>query len=180
MKCKGKRDTAWHILRSIRFSITENWFPNHHPSKMDVLPKTFFQIIFAAKSAMQHSSTSPNQQQRPLPFLLWDSYSMVVVYNITVDFVQNTTTVIVSKTYIFHIYTADAIALLASLVYLTSEQKGGGKLFSDGQSWTDAIVFCVIASSRLRRLPDLVEQRKRGWDPAPATGWRQTSCVLNK
>ena len=87
---------------------------------------------------------------------------MVVVYNITVDFVQNTTTVIVGKIYIFHISTADAIALLALLVYLTSEQKGGGELFSDGQSWTDAIVFCVIASSRIRRLPDLGDKEKEG------------------
>ena len=48
---------------------------------------------------------------------------MVVVYNITVDLVQNTTTVIVGKIYIFHISTADAIALLASLVYAPQNRK---------------------------------------------------------
>ena len=29
--------------------------PNHNPPKIDVLPKTFFQIILAAKSIVQHS-----------------------------------------------------------------------------------------------------------------------------
>ena len=33
--------------------------PNHHPPKMDVLPKTFLQIILAAKWLVRHSSTSP-------------------------------------------------------------------------------------------------------------------------
>ena len=34
--------------------------PNHHPPKMDAFPKTFYQIILAAKWQLQHSSTSPN------------------------------------------------------------------------------------------------------------------------
>ena len=34
--------------------------PNHHPTKMDVLPKPFVQIILAAKWLVRHSSTSPN------------------------------------------------------------------------------------------------------------------------
>ena len=34
--------------------------PNHHPTKMDVLPTNFFlQIILAAKWLVRHSSTSP-------------------------------------------------------------------------------------------------------------------------
>ena len=33
--------------------------PNHHPTKMDVLPKPFFQIILTAKWLVRHSSTSP-------------------------------------------------------------------------------------------------------------------------
>ena len=44
--------------------------PNHQHSKMDVLPKTFVQIILAAKWLVRHSSTSPNQQRRPLSSLL--------------------------------------------------------------------------------------------------------------
>ena len=36
---------------------------------MDVLAKTFLQIILAAKWLVRHSSTSPKQQQRPLPSL---------------------------------------------------------------------------------------------------------------
>ena len=32
--------------------------PNHQPPKMDVLPETFLQIIFAAKWLVRHSSTS--------------------------------------------------------------------------------------------------------------------------
>ena len=40
--------------------------PNHHP-KMDVLTKTFVQIILAVKWLVVHSSTFPNQHQWPLP-----------------------------------------------------------------------------------------------------------------
>ena len=43
---------------------------NHHPTKMDVLPKTLVQIILAAKWLVQHSSMSPKQNRRPLPSLL--------------------------------------------------------------------------------------------------------------
>ena len=40
--------------------------------KMDVLPKTFVQIILAAYWLMRHSRTSPpNQQRRHLPSLLY-------------------------------------------------------------------------------------------------------------
>ena len=42
----------------------------HHSPKMDVLPKTFLQIILAAKQLVRHSSTSPKQQRRSLPSLL--------------------------------------------------------------------------------------------------------------
>ena len=35
--------------------------------KMDVLPKTFVQVILAAKWLVRHSSMSPKQQRRPLP-----------------------------------------------------------------------------------------------------------------
>ena len=48
--------------------------PNHHPNTMDVLPKTLLQIILAVKWLVQHSSTSPNQQRRPLPSLLYLSF----------------------------------------------------------------------------------------------------------
>ena len=43
---------------------------NHHPPKMDVLQKTFLQIILAAKWLVRHSRTSPKHQRRPLPSLL--------------------------------------------------------------------------------------------------------------
>ena len=33
--------------------------PNYHPTKMDVLPKTFFQIVLAANWLVQHSRTYP-------------------------------------------------------------------------------------------------------------------------
>ena len=48
--------------------------PNHHPLKMDVLPKTFLHIILAAKSQVRHSITSPKQLLRPLPSLLNKSF----------------------------------------------------------------------------------------------------------
>ena len=47
--------------------------PNQNPLKMDVLLKTFLQIVLAAKWLMWHSSMSFNQQWRPLPSLLSDS-----------------------------------------------------------------------------------------------------------
>ena len=53
---------------------------NHHPPKMDVLSKIFLQIFLAAKWLVQHSSTSPKQQQRPLPSLLSNSSSMSCQY----------------------------------------------------------------------------------------------------
>ena len=49
-----------------------------HPTKLDFLPKTFVQIILAAKWIVRHSSTSLKQQRRPLPFLL--SLSMMLLY----------------------------------------------------------------------------------------------------
>ena len=51
--------------------------PKHQPPKMDVLPNKILQIILAAKWLVQHSSTSPKQQRRPLYSLLSDSSSMV-------------------------------------------------------------------------------------------------------
>ena len=51
---------------------------NHHPTKKDVLQKTFVQIILAAKWFERHSRMSPNLQRRPLPLLFYlYSYSMV-------------------------------------------------------------------------------------------------------
>ena len=44
--------------------------PSHHTTKMDGLPKTFVQIILAAKWLGRHSSTSHKQQRRPMPSLL--------------------------------------------------------------------------------------------------------------
>ena len=55
--------------------------PSHHNPKMDVLPKTFPQIILAAKCLVRHSSTSPSQQRRPLPSLLSNFSSIVTVYH---------------------------------------------------------------------------------------------------
>ena len=43
--------------------------PNHHPTKMDVLPNTCLHINLAAKWLVLHSRTPPNQQRRPLPSL---------------------------------------------------------------------------------------------------------------
>ena len=60
--------------RTIEVIVCTFSIPNHHPSKMDVLPKTFVQIILAAKCLVRHSSTSPNQQRQPLPSLLYSIY----------------------------------------------------------------------------------------------------------
>ena len=51
--------------------------PNHHPPELDFLPKTCLQINLAAKWLVLHSSTSPNQQRRPLPSLLYLSFFYV-------------------------------------------------------------------------------------------------------
>ena len=49
--------------------------PNHHPTKMDVLPKTFVQIILAAKWLVRHSSIRPpnNSDNLSLLFCLYPS-----------------------------------------------------------------------------------------------------------
>ena len=47
---------------------------NPYPTKMDVYPKTFLQIIPSAKRLVQHSSTPPNQQRRPLTSPLYLSF----------------------------------------------------------------------------------------------------------
>ena len=51
--------------------------PNHHPTKMDGLPKTFAQIILAAKWLLWHSNMSPraptNSEDICLPFCLYPS-----------------------------------------------------------------------------------------------------------
>ena len=52
-RCFGKMD--YHPVHNI---------PNRHPTNMDVLPKTFVQIILSTKWLVRHSSTSPNQQRR--------------------------------------------------------------------------------------------------------------------
>ena len=57
-----------------------NTTPNHHPHKMDVLPKTFLQIILAANWLVRHSIPSPKQKRRPLPSLLAVSSSMAVTH----------------------------------------------------------------------------------------------------
>ena len=48
--------------------------PSWHPPKMDVLQKTFLQIILAAKWLAQHSIPFPNQKRRSLPSLLYLSF----------------------------------------------------------------------------------------------------------
>ena len=47
---------------------------NHHPTNLDDLPKTFLQIILAAKLLVRHLSTSTNQHQQHLPSLLYFSF----------------------------------------------------------------------------------------------------------
>ena len=44
---------------------------SHNTTKMDVLPKTYVQIILAAKWLVSHSRTSPNQQRQPWAYHLY-------------------------------------------------------------------------------------------------------------
>ena len=48
---------------------------NHYPTRMDVLPKMFVQIILASKWLVRHSSTRPpfNSDSLCLPFCLYPS-----------------------------------------------------------------------------------------------------------
>ena len=66
----NRRTDAWQYggLRKMDDHLVHTT-PNHHPPKMDVLPKTFLQIILAANWLVQHSILSPKQQRRPLPSL---------------------------------------------------------------------------------------------------------------
>ena len=52
---------------------------NHHPTKMEGLPKTFLQIIITAKWLVRHSSKSTKRQRRPLPSLLSVSSDILCV-----------------------------------------------------------------------------------------------------
>ena len=45
------------------------WLTPHQTIKIDVIPKTFLQVIFAANWLVQRMSL--NQQRRPLPFPLY-------------------------------------------------------------------------------------------------------------
>ena len=66
----------WMIIRL-------SYQSNHDPTKMDVLPKSFVQIILDAKWLVRYSSKSLYQQQRrPLPSLLSLSLSTVIQRNI--------------------------------------------------------------------------------------------------
>ena len=62
-----RRNNAW---RNGCFRIMDDHLfpsiPNHHPCKMDVLPKTFLQIILDANWLVWHTFPSPKQQRRPL------------------------------------------------------------------------------------------------------------------
>ena len=76
----NRRTDAWQNGRFIKmFDHPFHTTPNHHPPKMDVLQKTFLQIILAAKWLVRHSSTSPNQQRRPLPYLLSVSSPLAIL-----------------------------------------------------------------------------------------------------
>ena len=48
--------------------------PNHHPPKTNSLPKIFFKSFLLLNWLVLHSSTSPSQQRRPLPSLLYVSF----------------------------------------------------------------------------------------------------------
>ena len=52
--------------------------PSHQPTKMDVLPKTFVEIILVAKWLVQHSGIRPptNRDRQPLPSLLYLSFGL--------------------------------------------------------------------------------------------------------
>ena len=74
--------------------------PNHHPLKIHVLPKTVLQIILAAtvkcKWQVRHTSTSPKQQRRPLPSVLYLSffygfYTQEVICYLLVGLMQDNT-----------------------------------------------------------------------------------------
>ena len=75
-KWRNIRTDTW---RNGRFRSSRLHHTNPPPSKMDVLPKTFLQIILAVKWLVRHSSTvhtSPKEQRRPLPSLLFYSSSI--------------------------------------------------------------------------------------------------------
>ena len=68
---RNRRTDAWQngCFRKIDNHLAHTT-PNHHPSKMDILLKTFLRIIHAANWLVRHSILSPKQQRRPLPSLL--------------------------------------------------------------------------------------------------------------
>ena len=69
--------------------------PNHHPTKRDVLPKTFLQINLAAKWLERHSSTSP--QPTATTFALISVYSYILLLWLLQDRLELFKTRIVPK-----------------------------------------------------------------------------------
>ena len=68
----------------MQHDLNKGWIDKRIPGGMDALQKWMiiqftskaFLRIFAAKWLVRHSSMSLNQQRRPLPSLLSDSYSL--------------------------------------------------------------------------------------------------------
>ena len=76
----NRRTDAWQYgwFRKMNDHLV-NTTPNHHPPKMDGLPKTFLQIILAAKWLVRYSSTSPKQQRRPSVCVSILYYGLIMV-----------------------------------------------------------------------------------------------------
>ena len=72
LKKRTNRITAsWRNGCFKKMAVSHHTKPPPYPPKIDVLPKTFLKIILADKLQVWHSSTSPKQQRRPLPSLLY-------------------------------------------------------------------------------------------------------------
>ena len=75
---------GWIEERTFKERILQKnwWSSGSHPTKPPpsqngCSPKTFLQMILDAKWLVQHSGTSPKQQQWPLPSLLSDSFFQI-------------------------------------------------------------------------------------------------------
>ena len=68
-----KMDTLLNRVFRKMDDLPVHTIPNHRPPKIDILPKTFLQLILLAKWLVRLSNTSTKQQRQPLPSMLHKS-----------------------------------------------------------------------------------------------------------
>ena len=114
--------------------------PNHQPTKMDILTKTFVQNILDAKWLVWHSSTSPKQLRRPLPSLR--SLSLILPWRLFTNEQQAKGRPCLYPQDPRH--TADSYQNIANYKYTASKSKHFKTFHIDKNSFESTLYFCNL------------------------------------